>query len=51
VQQAIMEHGGSYTALVTDILMRPTPPGWCETSATWLLPAMQSPAPGGTGPP
>ena len=51
VQEAIMEHGGSYVALLRDILDRPTPPGWHETSAAWLPPALRSPTPGGTGPP
>ncbi len=46
VQQAIMKHGGSYTALVKDILERPLPPGWHETSSPpWLAPASPRPAP------
>ena len=51
LQHAIIEHGGNYAALVIDVIMRPYPPGWHETSAAWLPPAFRSPAPDGTGPP
>jgi hypothetical protein len=51
IQRAIMQHGGNYAALVIDIITRPRPPGWHETSAAWLPPALRSPAPGGAGPP
>jgi len=51
IQRTIMQHGGNYAALVIDIITRPRPPGWHETSATWLPPELRSPAPGGAGPP
>ena len=51
VQRALMQHGGNYAALVKDIITRPRPPGWYETSATWLPLELRSPAPASTGPP
>jgi len=50
LQRAIEEHGGSYTALVKDVIMRPHP-DWHEHSAIWLPPKLCPFPSGGTGPP
>jgi hypothetical protein len=51
LRELIIRHGGNLARLVKDILERAFPRSASARPPAWPMPALQSPAPAGTGPP